>query len=103
MSSQECKTKPQVVSVNGDKPVFFPFSIETSKCSVSWNNIIYQYANICIPNVVKHLNAKAFNLMSRTNKLNGMKRVNVSANLGLMFVIIDNVEIKINADVNAKN
>ena len=32
-----------------------------------------------------------------------MKRVNVSVNLGLMFVIINNVRIKINADVNAKN
>ena len=33
---------------------------------------------------------------------NSMKRVNESVNLGLMFVIIDNVGIKINADVNAK-
>ena len=68
MSNQECKIRPKVVNVNGDKPVFFPFSIETSKCSGSWNNINYQYANICLPNAVKHLNAKAFNLMSRTNK-----------------------------------
>ena len=34
MSNQECKTRPRVVNVNGDGPVFFPFSIETSKCSV---------------------------------------------------------------------
>ena len=34
---------------------------------------------------------------------NGTKRVNMSGNLGLMFVIINNVGIKINADVNAKN
>ena len=33
MNNQECKTRPQVVNVNGDEPVFFPFSIETSKCS----------------------------------------------------------------------
>ena len=32
-----------------------------------------------------------------------MKLVNVSGNLGLMFVITNNVGIKINADVNAKN
>ena len=32
-----------------------------------------------------------------------MKLVNVSVNLGLMFVIINNVGIKINADVNANN
>ena len=34
---------------------------------------------------------------------NGTKCVNVSVNLGLIFVIINNVRIKINADVNAKN
>ena len=34
---------------------------------------------------------------------NGTKRGNVSVNLGLMFVIINNVGIKINADVNVKN
>ena len=30
MSNQECRTRPQVVNVNGDEPVFFPFSTETS-------------------------------------------------------------------------
>ena len=28
MNKQECKTRPQVVNVNGDEPVLFPFSIE---------------------------------------------------------------------------
>ena len=53
--------------------------------------------------LVKNLNVEVFNLMSRTNETNGMKRVNVNVNLGLMFVIINNVGIKINPDVNAKN
>ena len=35
MNNQGCKTRPQVVNVNGDEPLFFPFSIETSKCSGS--------------------------------------------------------------------
>ena len=34
---------------------------------------------------------------------NGMKLVNVSVNLGQMFVIINNVGININADVNVNN
>ena len=33
MKNQECKTRRQLINVNGDEPVFFPFSIETSKCS----------------------------------------------------------------------
>ena len=54
MSNQECNTRPQVVNVNGDEPVFFPFSTETSKCSVSCNNINYLYAKIYVPDVVKN-------------------------------------------------
>ena len=34
---------------------------------------------------------------------NDTKRVNVNVNVGLMFVIINNVGIKLNADVNVKN
>ena len=68
MNNQESKARPQVVNVNGDEPVFFPFSIKTSKCSGSCNNINHPYAKICVPNVVKNLNVKVFNLMSRTNE-----------------------------------
>ena len=48
--------------------LFFPFSIETSKCSGSCNNINYPYAKICVLDVVKNLNVKVFNLMSRPNE-----------------------------------
>ena len=58
MKNQECKTRPQVINVNGDEPVFFPFSIETRTCSGSCNNINYLYAKICVPDVVKNLNVK---------------------------------------------
>ena len=68
MKNQECKTRPQVINVNWDEPVFFPFSIETSKYSRSCNNINYPYAKICVPDIVKNLNVNVFNLMSRTNE-----------------------------------
>ena len=47
---------------------FFPFSIKTSKCSDSCNNINESYAKLCVPDVIKNLNVKVFNLMSRTNE-----------------------------------
>ena len=37
MNNQECKTRLQVLNDNGDEPVFFQFSIETSKSSGSAN------------------------------------------------------------------
>ena len=48
--------------------LFFPFSIETSKCNGSCNYINYPYAKICVPDIVKILNVNVFNLMSRTNE-----------------------------------
>ena len=68
MNNQECKTRPQVINVHRDEPVIFQFSIETSKCSGSCNKINYPYAKICVSDIVKNLDAKVFNLMSRTNE-----------------------------------
>ena len=52
----------QTVNFNSDEPVFFPFSIKTSQCSGSCNNINDPYAKICVPDVVKNLSVKVFNL-----------------------------------------
>ena len=48
--------------------MLFRFSIKASKCSGSCNNINYPYAKLCVPDIVKNLDAKVFNLMSRTNQ-----------------------------------
>ena len=69
MKNQECKRRPQVVNVSINNPIFYPFSIKTSKCSGNCNNINYPYAKVCVPDVIKDLNIKAFNLMSRTNEI----------------------------------
>ena len=68
MNNQECKVKPQIINLNRDEPAFFPFSIKTSKCSGSCSNINNPYAKLCVSDVVKNLNVKVFNLISRTNE-----------------------------------
>ena len=55
MTNQECKVRPQIVNISSDEPVFYPFSIKTSKCSGSCNNINDPYAKMCVPDVVKNL------------------------------------------------
>ena len=65
MKNQECKVRPQIVNVNNNELVFFPFSIKKSKSSGSCNNINDPYVRMCVPNVAKNLNV---NLMSRTNE-----------------------------------
>ena len=49
MKNQECKVRPEIISVNSNEPVFYPFSIKTSKFSGSCNNINDPYAKIRVP------------------------------------------------------
>ena len=73
MKNQECKVRPHIFNVNSNEPVVYPFSIKTSRCSGSCNNINDPYANICVPDAVKDLNVKVFNLISKTNETRHIK------------------------------
>ena len=68
MNNQECKVRFKIVNASSNEPVLFSFSIRTSKCNGSCNNINDPYAKLCLPDVVKNLNAKVFNLISRINE-----------------------------------
>ena len=68
MNSQACKVRPEIINVNSNEPVFYPFSIKTSKCSGSCNNMNDPYAKKCVPDFVKNLKVKVFNLMLSTNE-----------------------------------
>ena len=73
MNNQDCKVRPEIVNVNSNEPMLFPFSIKRSKCSGSCNNINNPYGKLCVSDVVKNLNIKVFNLMSRTNEARHIK------------------------------
>ena len=68
INNQECNVRPQIGNDNRDDPVFFSSNIKTSKCSSSCNKINNPYAKLCVADVVKNLNVKVFNLMSRTDE-----------------------------------
>ena len=63
VNNQECKVRLKIINSNSNEPVFYPFSIKTSKCSDSCNNIYDPYAKIWLPDVAKNLNVslKVFN------------------------------------------
>ena len=73
IKNQECKVRPQIVDINSNNPIFYPFSTKINKCSGSCNNINNPYAKICVPDVIKDLNVRVFNLMSKTNETNETK------------------------------
>ena len=62
MKNQVCKVRPEINNVNSNEPVFYPSSIKTNKCDGSGNNINNPYAKICVPDVIKDLNVKVFNV-----------------------------------------
>ena len=68
MNNQECKARTKIIYVNSNEPVFYPYSIKVNKCSGSCNNISNLYAKLCIPDIVKNINVKVFNLMSQINE-----------------------------------
>ena len=74
MNNQACKARPEIINVNSNNPVFYPFSIKTSKCSGNCNNINNPYAKICVPDVIKDLNVEVFNFMSKTNETRFIER-----------------------------
>ena len=73
MKNQECKVRPEIVNVNSNDPIFYPFSIKTNRCSGNCNNISDPYAKICVPDTVKNLNAKEFNLILFSNETKHIK------------------------------
>ena len=73
MKNQECKLRHEIVDVNNNNPIFYPFSIKINKCSGNCNNINDSYARICVPDAVKILNVRVFNLMTLTNETRHIK------------------------------
>ena len=68
MNNQESRTRPEIININSNESLFYPYSIEVSKCSGRCNNINDPDAKLCVADVVKNINVKVFNLMSRTNE-----------------------------------
>ena len=73
MNNQQCKIKSKIINTNNNEPVFYAFSIRVNKWSGSCNNINDLYARLCVPDVVKNMNLKAFNLISWSNQSKQIK------------------------------
>ena len=73
INNQECKVRPKIIDVSSNNPIFYPFSVKINRCSGNCNSINDPYARICVPDVVKKLNVKVFNLILRTNETRSIK------------------------------
>ena len=107
MKNQECKVRSKIIDISNNDPVFYPFNIKTNRCSGNCNNISDPYARICVPDNVKSLNVKVFNLMSSTNETRHIewhKSCKCICRLDkIILLIVNNDGTKINVGVNVKN
>ena len=54
MKNQECKVRTEIININSNNPMFYPFSIKVNKCNGNCNDINNPYARICVPDIVKN-------------------------------------------------
>ena len=55
INNQGCKVRPEIVNVDSNEPLFYRFSIRTSKCSGSCTGINDPYAKLCVPDVINNI------------------------------------------------
>ena len=68
MNNQEHKRRPLLMNINSNETLFYLYSILLNKCSGRCNDIKNFYAKLFVPDVVKNMNIKVFNQISRTNE-----------------------------------
>ena len=62
MKNHKCKVRPEIININSNNPIFYPFSVKINRCNGNCNNINDRCAKLCASDIVKNLNVKVFNI-----------------------------------------
>ena len=92
MNNQECEIRSEIINVNNNEPVFYPFSIKVNKCSGSCNNISDPMITV-------------FNLMSFSNQtrhIESHETCKCKCRLDASVLTINKDGMKINVGVNVE-
>ena len=54
MNNQKCKIRSEIINVNTNEPMFYPYNITINKCKGSCNTINYPYAKSCVLDTIKN-------------------------------------------------
>ena len=89
MNNQECKIRPQIININSNEPLIYPYSVRISR--------------LCVPDVIKSINVKVFHLVLRTKETRHTEwheTCKCKCRLEASVCNISKGGIMINADVN---
>ena len=65
LKNPECKVREVVVK---SEHMTFSYDIKVNRCSGNCNSITNPYAKVCVPDIIKNVTVKMFDLMTLTNK-----------------------------------
>ena len=68
VTNQESMVRPKIIRVNKNEIVFYPLSIKVNNCSGNCNNINDPMTELCVPDIIKDMNIKVFNMLARINE-----------------------------------
>ena len=54
VNNQECQVRAEIININSNELLFYPYTVKTNKYSGSCNNSNDPYTKMCIPDVVKN-------------------------------------------------
>ena len=63
INNQECKIRSEIININTNEPMFYPYNFKINKCKGGCNTINVTYTKLCVPDTIKNMNVKVFNLI----------------------------------------
>ena len=71
LNNRPCQARPTLVNINSNETFFYPCTVSINKCGGRFNTTDDPYAQVCVPNKVKNMNVKVFNVRWKLNKIFG--------------------------------
>ena len=68
LNSQPRQLRPTLININSNEALFYPFFVSANKSAGSCNTVDDPYGRIFVPNKIKNMNVKVFNLMWGVNE-----------------------------------
>ena len=68
LNNQSSQARSTIVNVNSVKTLFCLFNVSANNNGGSCHIVIDPYARVCVPNKVKSMNVKVFNLLPWVNE-----------------------------------
>ena len=68
LDNQECKIRAEIINVNNEEPIFYPYKTKMNRCVGSCNTIVDPYCKTCFANDMENISLKVFNLLSQSNE-----------------------------------